>query len=53
MNYQIRESGCRFVVMEAGTCRGCVASREQAFTLVTILEAMAEARHSNHRQEAA
>ena len=53
MNYQIRESGCRWTVVAEGQVRGCVASREQAFTLVTILEAMAEARHSNHRQEAA
>jgi hypothetical protein len=43
-DFLIVESGCRWSVVEAGIVRGCVASREQALTLVEILTAMADAR---------
>jgi hypothetical protein len=38
------ENGCYFAVMEAGVCRGCVATRDDAATLVMILQAMADAK---------
>ncbi len=43
-DFLIVESGCFFVVMEAGTCRGRVATRDDAATLVMILQAMADAK---------
>jgi hypothetical protein len=42
--FLIVESGCRWSVVQAGVVRGCVASREQAQTLVQILTHMASVR---------
>ncbi len=44
-NFCVREAGTsRWTVIEAGVVRGCVATREDASALVSILEAMADAR---------
>jgi|LauGreDrversion4_2_1035121.scaffolds.fasta_scaffold07970_3 hypothetical protein len=53
--FHVVESGCHWSVVQAGIVRGCVASREQALTLVGILEAMADARSASaaYQQEAA
>jgi hypothetical protein len=43
-SFCIVPNGCYFAVMEAGVCRGSVATRDDAATLVMILQAMADAK---------
>lgn len=46
MTFHVLPNGCTFAVYQDGTCRGRVASRDEATLLVQILTAMEEAKRT-------